>query len=50
MTTNSKTDKTRRHQDTSNYSKLQEKAGKVQTKANTANTSGPFLYDDVGVA
>ena len=49
-TTNSKTDKTRRHQDTSNYSKLQEKAGKVQTKANTANTSGPFFYDDVGVA
>ena len=48
--TNSKTDKTRRHQDTSNYSKLQEKAGKVQTKANTANTPGPFLYDDVGVA
>ena len=35
------------HQDNS---KLQEKAGKVQTKANTANTSGPFLYDDVGVA
>ena len=31
---------------TSNYSKLQEKAGKVQT----ANTSGPFFYDDVGVA
>ena len=24
--------------------------GKVQTKANTANTSGPFFYDDVGVA
>ena len=46
-TTNSKTE---RHQDTSNYSKLQEKAGKVQTKANTANTSGPFFYDDVGVA
>ena len=37
-------------QDTSNYSKLQEKAGKAQTKANTANTSGPFFYDDVGVA
>ena len=49
-TMNSKTDKTRRHQDTSNYSKLQEKAGKVQTKANTANTSWPFFYDDVGVA
>ena len=32
------------------FLKLQEKAGKVQTKANTANTSGPFFYDDVGVA
>ena len=33
-----------------NFRKLQEKAGKVQTKVNTANTSGPFFYDDVGVA
>ena len=26
------------------------RAGKVQTKAKTANTSGPVFYDDVGVA
>ena len=43
-------DKTRRKQDTCNHSNLQEKAGKVQTKANTANISRPFFYDDVGVS
>ena len=37
-TTNSKQTQKRRQQDTSNYLKPQEKAGKVQTKANTANT------------
>ena len=48
-TTNSKQTKERR-QDISNYTKPQEKAGKVQTKANTANTFRPFFYNDVGVA
>ena len=42
-TTNSKRTKKRRQQDTSNYSKPQEKAGKVQTKANTANTFRALL-------
>ena len=48
-TTNSKQTKERR-QDINNYTKPQEKAGKVQTKANTANTFRPFFYNDVGVA
>ena len=47
-TTNSKKTKKRRPQDTSNYSKLQEKAGKVQTKANTANTFRALLLRRCG--
>ena len=46
-TTNSKQTKKRR-QDTSNYSKPQEKAGKVQTKANTANTFRTLLLRQCG--
>ena len=43
QTTNSKQTKKKETQDTSNYSKPQKKAGKVQTKANTANTFRALL-------
>ena len=49
-TTNSKTDKKRRHQDTSNYSNFRRRQERYRPKQTQPTFSGPFFYGDVGVA
>ena len=49
LTSRPRIQKQTKQEDTKILATIQ-KAGKVQTKENTANSSWPFFYDDVGVA